>query len=210
MMHRELIVMCCVFLLDMGFTIAGCVVGIAAYDELHQSNGVFKGRLSLIISCVLGISAITAVLAGLTFWTVGSFNVNHNKRLLNNSAQCTVQQKPSVIWLSPWGCVKLLGIVIGALGYLSIPYLMAVAQIQVWIVNQDQLVSQLTHTQSIRDAVYAVNGLVYVVGFLRLIELALGHGWAVARTACLEKGSPAVKSSTKPQDPASATLMANA
>ena len=134
--------------------------------------------IGTIIAVMHSVALVSGFFAGAYFGWIAYDNKKKNQPHEEGTGhQSCHHTTDKLAYLDQKGRLKLAGIVVAAISYLFIPYLMAMAQAHVWMVG----IAMYTD-QSILDSVKSINALTYVVFALRVLERVLGHAWAVSRT----------------------------
>ena len=183
--HPEIMLMYVVYLADVVITIIAMFEEAEIYKNVYsehaQGISYYNHHISRIIYWIYAVGLLSGLAAGFYFGVIAEWNTNYNQTIRNGDTVTHCKERTRMVYLDAWGWAKLLAILVAALGYLAIPYLMAMAQVHVWTI------AQVVYDKTVTDKVNLVSRLTYAVFALRVFEMALGHAWAVARTDCLTK-----------------------
>lgn len=183
-------------LLTVGVVIAEAVV-FSNYDSMDDQPDRWIFVNKTISGLILGLSITTIIspfVAGYIFWGVAKqlTEMKKSNDTGHTFLKCHTSEKKNILtkgfslsfYKGP-AFKKILVIVLAALAYLETPYVMALAQVHVWS-TPIVLTGQTLKTKNLENWVIAVNVMVYLIFALRLLELILGHAWAVNRTVCYD------------------------
>lgn len=170
------------YVTDVALTVI--VVGLEAdvlkFVTTDSTKGfqLYNQKISTIVLVVHLIGLLAGFVAGFYFAVIGKYNIDHNADIQKHRPR-HCKDHTRMIYLDARGWLKLAALLIGAISYLTIPYLLAMTQIHTWTLTQD------VYTQTVVHNVNTVNTLTILICAFRVAELVLGHAWAVARTSCL-------------------------